>query len=544
MASPYFGKVMLGLAEAVPYRRSTRLPLAQPVTLSGQDEQGRPLKEKTRTIDVGKQGARIGMLRAPLLQARIGIRTGGVDKAHSARVVWRGSRKRPDGLTDIGVEFLPPFDAETAWGVAPPDDWRAGPLALTPTQKLEYFAARDLEVAARPPQPSLGDELELPPLPRPANARPEGGDIPEDIRKEDNNTDFPIEGRGGDQPSAADLEGRSAPAGPHSRPTPAAHAEKLTASALAELMTRVVHTLDERADALADDQEKALASVQSAAREAAARLEAMRKQTEEGLEAAVAEHRKQLAGQSSGSAEELRRTSQEMLEKFRGEAAKAVLPADQGVDQETLKQELVGLAVSLRTEFSRLLGEQERKYAAGLSQVEKLARESLAKKTRETPAADSRAARWALMGVLGIVASAAIALLIFVYLSTRTVLLLPSNPPAEFLAPDPSWSANRKAAELELARAYWDLAIRKLQPAYGMAAALPEQPPPEFRIDSETSPESLSKTNLEADRQHYWQKLRAIWGNPEIRVQIYEWNPSWLGARLQPWGEMLRKLFP
>ena len=136
MTFPHFGKVVLGLAGTVPYRRNTRLLLALPITLTGQDELGRPLQETTRTVDVGKHGARIETLRPPLPKAEIGIMCGSVGKMHSACVIWQGGRKHPDGLTEIGVEFLAPFDAEAMWAVKPPDDWRAGPLALRAQQPM------------------------------------------------------------------------------------------------------------------------------------------------------------------------------------------------------------------------------------------------------------------------------------------------------------------------------------------------------------------------------------------------------------------------
>lgn len=567
MTLPHFGKVVLGLAGTVPYRRNTRLLLGLPITLTGKDELGRPLQETTRTVDVGKHGARIETLRPPLPKAEIGIRCASAAKTHSARVIWEGGRKRPDGLTEIGVEFLPPFDAEAMWAVKPPDDWRAGPVVLTATQKLEYFAARDLEVPIRAPEHLADDEFKMPPLPRPQDSQPARDRTLEGAPEEAIPHSEGLEPRGEEGPPDVALpsDQTGARAASHSNPPPMiaaepagkvsggsgerpsspvnAVAEKLSTSAVLELINRLVQTLTEQADAISNGQEKAVSSVQSAAQEAESKLQGVRKQVEESLQAASEEYQKQFAQLGAASTEELRRTSQELMESFRGQVEKT-FPAHTGLDQEELQRELVELATGMRNEFFRMLKDQERKYAASLSQIETLARANLATRPPETSAARSTSTRRALMGALGVLAAAATAFLAFVYLSTQPVLRLPTNPPAEFLEPDPSWNANRKAAELGLARAYWDLAVRKLQPAYSMEAQLPDQPPPEFNLDPQSAPETLTKANLQASRQRYWQKLRTIWGNPQIRAKMYEWNTSWLGSQLQPLGEELRKLIP
>jgi len=172
MSSAAIGKAMLNLVKGSPYRRNTRLPVAVPITIRGKDPFGRPLQETARTLDVGKQGIRVEALNPPPTNAEITVAYDKAGQAQSARVVWRGGVKRPNGRTEIGVEFLRPVDAEGMWRVKSPEDWRKGPLALTTTQKLEYFTARESKAPPGLPMQSPANDLELPPLPRPTKPKP------------------------------------------------------------------------------------------------------------------------------------------------------------------------------------------------------------------------------------------------------------------------------------------------------------------------------------------------------------------------------------
>ncbi len=89
---------------------------------------------------------------------------------------------------------------------------------------------------------------------------------------------------------------------------------------------------------------------------------------------------------------------------------------------------------------------------------------------------------------------------------------------------------------------YWNEAVRTLQPIYPFGTDLPERPPPEFWLDPQRIEDARLRPIADASRLRYWQILRKIWNDPRNWDESYDWNTKWLGSRLEPLGEGLRKL--
>ena len=112
---------------------------------------------------------------------------------------------------------------------------------------------------------------------------------------------------------------------------------------------------------------------------------------------------------------------------------------------------------------------------------------------------------------------------LFVYLSTRPLMRLQADPPAQFLRTNRQSGA--RSSEERLARGYWDCAITFVQWKYTYGTPLPEDPPDAFRIDAKTYG---ADANSQPSRLRYWSKLRETWLAPASWRQDREWSTSWL----------------
>jgi hypothetical protein len=114
--------------------------------------------------------------------------------------------------------------------------------------------------------------------------------------------------------------------------------------------------------------------------------------------------------------------------------------------------------------------------------------------------------------------------LFFVYRSTLPVMHLRSEPPAEFISPNPSGSHQPALPARRTAQTYWKVAVRSIQPKYAAGKPLPADPPPEFTINTKTA--DLAG-DLNFERAYYWQRLRDTWQQPEAWRASYGWNTEW-----------------
>ena len=120
-----------------------------------------------------------------------------------------------------------------------------------------------------------------------------------------------------------------------------------------------------------------------------------------------------------------------------------------------------------------------------------------------------------------------------VYLSTPppVKMHLQSEMPPDFADQSPYWSAKRRAKEEETARAYWRAAASSLQRRYTFGNVLPPDPLPEFQVGNQYAPTG-GEGSVTQTKAHYWEKLRAYWGQRRFWVASQPVNQT-LGERLR-----------
>ena len=159
-------------------RRSTRLTIAIPISLSGKDAKGTDFREDTRTIVVNKHGAKIYSATELALGTELQVENRTSGQSARAQVVWFGKRRAPGEAMEVGVQLL---DAQNIWGIDfPPDDWEdsqqangapAKPAEPAGVKVPEPVSARTpLTIPAEKPSPpaKTGEHSKLPDLPDPA----------------------------------------------------------------------------------------------------------------------------------------------------------------------------------------------------------------------------------------------------------------------------------------------------------------------------------------------------------------------------------------
>lgn len=97
-----------------------------------------------------------------------------------------------------------------------------------------------------------------------------------------------------------------------------------------------------------------------------------------------------------------------------------------------------------------------------------------------------------------------------IYFSSSPVVHLRVQPPTGFLDNNPSWSAQRRAREDQLARAYWAIAVQDVETKYSFGTALPADPPDSFKVEEKGPSGTIPRVDSEA-RTRYWAKLREVW---------------------------------
>jgi hypothetical protein len=104
-------------------RRSTRLAIAIPVTVSGTDAEGKAFSENVRTVVINKHGGKIAITTPLAMGATVQIENHAMRAAAKANVVWVGDAAPAGELRQVGLQLT---EAQNVWGIAfPPDDWSA-----------------------------------------------------------------------------------------------------------------------------------------------------------------------------------------------------------------------------------------------------------------------------------------------------------------------------------------------------------------------------------------------------------------------------------
>lgn len=119
----------------------------------------------------------------------------------------------------------------------------------------------------------------------------------------------------------------------------------------------------------------------------------------------------------------------------------------------------------------------------------------------------------------------------FLFLSFQPVMTLRPDPPLEFLEADPQWGAERRMMEDRAARIFWRIAAEVVQQRYPFGTILPETPLPEFRLNEKEFPGWRAR-DFSASRAHHWQRLRTLWGSPQLWQRSYVWSPERIGRRI------------
>ena len=116
--------------------------------------------------------------------------------------------------------------------------------------------------------------------------------------------------------------------------------------------------------------------------------------------------------------------------------------------------------------------------------------------------------------------------LLFVHLSATPVIQLRPYPPAEFFDVSQEWDTERRKAEEHLGQAYWECTVRTLQWKYTYGSLLPDEPPPEFKINTQRFPGGL--TTASSSRARYWRSTQKAWLLPHAWQKSYRWDTRWL----------------
>lgn len=133
----------------------------------------------------------------------------------------------------------------------------------------------------------------------------------------------------------------------------------------------------------------------------------------------------------------------------------------------------------------------------------------------------------------------AIALVIFgIYFFISPVIRLKANPPAAFFDANPSWTASQHAREDQLARLYWQVAVTQIEPKYAFGSTLPANAPDEFALAGAAASATVANGDAAA-RARYWEKLRAVWDQPESWERISKWDPESMRVT---WNNMVSKV--
>jgi hypothetical protein len=130
-----------------------------------------------------------------------------------------------------------------------------------------------------------------------------------------------------------------------------------------------------------------------------------------------------------------------------------------------------------------------------------------------------------------------IALVLLVLICYRPKYHLSADMPPAFFSEANSASNQKRGLEQRIASAYWESAQMDVQWKYPYSHPLPQEPPPEFKIDA---PALGTAASDPATRALYWHRLQLVWYSPEAWNKDYEWDWNWASDPLANAGQWLR----
>ncbi len=246
-------------AEDAPPRKSTRIPVAVVVTISGKDAAGRSFKEATRTAEIDRQGARILTSHQLALGAPLSIENPSLGQTALAKVVGHAERRSRQEPFQVDVELveLPElFETASIWGVG----------------------TREARPEAKPEKKDLLTPTASGAVPRPVAQQAESVECRPVVTSEP--AEFPAPSAQASHPVAAGVQA--------SRESPSASGP------------------------IAAD------SVRLAREEAVAELQTARLELQASLESRAAEHQRQLAEMAASGVREVQRKSDALVQDLQG----------------------------------------------------------------------------------------------------------------------------------------------------------------------------------------------------------------------------------
>jgi hypothetical protein len=136
-------------------RRSTRLSISIPVTISGVDANGQAYSEDVRTVIINKHGGKIATTRHLTMGTEILIENHAMGLVAKASVAWLSENSSAGDLHQVGVQLL---DAQNIWGIAfPPDDWVAEQGTAEPPKPRPASTSGDAADKAAGPRTTSPD---------------------------------------------------------------------------------------------------------------------------------------------------------------------------------------------------------------------------------------------------------------------------------------------------------------------------------------------------------------------------------------------------
>lgn len=117
------------------------------------------------------------------------------------------------------------------------------------------------------------------------------------------------------------------------------------------------------------------------------------------------------------------------------------------------------------------------------------------------------------------------------YESAHPVMRLRSEAPPVLLKRTTSRNVTATRAQEYVAKSYWSTAADYVTEKYPYGEALPSTPPEDF---------TLAMGGDYATSNIYWQRLRAVWNEPDMWVRSFQVDTGWINNALDSVGKVVQ----